>query len=177
MAKLPHRPQQRRPHLRSSHRRAKSASGSQRPRSGETPAGQSSAAIDFETSLRSYMSRYHFALNGSLVTIDFDLVSSARLQLNNAATNSRCELPTTPAAAKSTSGSSGRDCSTPGDLGKCQQTVDSGPRQSAVHSSRRLTSPRANLRHRGSRAHEPVVGLRASSAEGGTLVGVRQGST
>jgi hypothetical protein len=56
------------------------------------------------------MSRYHFALNGSLVTIDFDLVSSARLQLNNAATNSRCELPTTPAAAKSTSGSSGRDC-------------------------------------------------------------------
>ena len=39
------------------------------------------------------MSRYHFALNGSLVTIDFDPVSSARLQLNNAAKNSRCELP------------------------------------------------------------------------------------
>ncbi len=56
------------------------------------------------------MRRYHFALNGSLVTIDFDPVSSARLRLNNAPTNSRCELPPTPAAAKSTSGPSGRDC-------------------------------------------------------------------
>jgi hypothetical protein len=56
------------------------------------------------------MSRYYFALNGSLVAVDFDPVSSARLQRNNAATNSHCGLPPTPAAAKSTSGSSGRDC-------------------------------------------------------------------
>ena len=74
------------------------------------------------------MRRYHFALNGSLVTIDFDPVSSARLQLNNAATNSRCELPPTSAAAKSTSGSqrprlrqTPAGCYTPGDLGNANK--------------------------------------------------------